>query len=504
MKKLLVFAIVLLMALSACGGGGGSAVQQSGGPTGDAGTVDTGGLAPYVIDYFMLTNFVSSEIPAVEEAANAIFQPKYNATVKVTMLDWGSWHTVMNTMLNAGEKADVVFTADWWNFSENVANNFFLPLNDLMNTYAAQTVQQLGSGFINGSQVRGVNYGIPTDKELAVNGGFMWNKTLADKYGLVPDPSWKSYRDWVPFLEVIKENEPNVVPIMTTGGHAHINDLSLINYDIGFNANYKDDPTLIWLWEAPFYVDEMRVIRDMYLAGYISRDALNADNDWEHNHLTMGTFFVMSMPLKPGKGKSVEMMTQALVDVEYDEFETYPLLVDSRDCAGSMLAIPVTSGDPARAMMFINELHTNPEFTNIFAWGVEGLTYEVVQTSPVKLVRAIDGNTWTSAIQPWTIGNQFSHFLADHEPLDKYDLLRATKVGVDAHISNGYRFDPSNWLDTITAIGNAKDEYAGMIRVGAIDTDEGLAALIAAAEAAGFRAYFEAVKADFEAWLAAR
>jgi putative aldouronate transport system substrate-binding protein len=507
MKKLAALFVVLVMAFSlfACAGGG-TATQQAGtGPATTAAEPAAAGLSPYVIDYLMLTNSVSTEIPAVTAEINRIIQPKFNATLNLTMLDWGSWFTVVNTMLNAGEKADIMFTADWWQFAEGIANNYFTPLNDLLATYAPQVVSQLGPAFINGSQVNGINYGVPTDKELAVNGGFMWNKALADKHGLVPNPNWKSYRDWEPFLEIIKENEPShIVPLLTDGATYHLNTISYISCDIGWNANNPNDPTLFWMWEAPFYTNELHVMRDLYQKGYIPRDAVTGDNDWYNNYLTTGNFFVVNQPLKPGKGKSTELMSAALPGVEYDEFETYPLLVNTTHCGGSMLAIPSTSQDPARAMMFINEMHTNPELNNLLAWGVEGLTYEVVQTSPVKLVRAIDGNSWTGAVLTWTLGNFFSIYLADHEPLDKYELLAATKVGIPGHVANGYRFDPANWLDTITACNNAMEEFARPLRVGAIDTDEGLANLISAAENAGFRAYFDAVKADLQAWLDAR
>ena len=46
------------------------------------------------------------------------------------MLDWGTWSERFNTAMNAGEKIDIAFTADWWGYLDAVANNFFLPLND--------------------------------------------------------------------------------------------------------------------------------------------------------------------------------------------------------------------------------------------------------------------------------------------------------------------------------------------------------------------------------------
>ena len=458
-------------------------------------------LAPYVIDKYELTNAVSGDVDLVMAEINKIIEPKFNATINIHMVTWSDWFTVVNTVLSAGEKADIVFTADWYQYTQSISNNYFLPLNDLMEQYARETMDQLGETFVKGSQFKGINYGVPTDKELAVNGGFLWNKTLADKYGLVPDPTWKSYRDWIPLLDVIKDNEPDVLPILADGNWYHMDWISYIGCDVGWNATHND-PTLLFLWEDPYYTDELYAARQMYLDGYIPKDAVSSDEEYNTRHLQMGDFFLTTQPLKPGKGKSTELMSQLITrGIEYDEFETTPLMVNTTHCGGSMLAIAQTSQDPARAMMFINEMHVNPDVTNLLAWGVEGVDYTVVQEANPKRVTPIDGNTWTSAMNGWMIGNFFNIYLSADEPEDKYDLLRATKEGIPGHVANGYRFDPEAWLDTITAVNNAMSEFTKNLRIGAIDPDEGLAGLIAAVDAAGFRPFFDAVKADFADWL---
>lgn len=530
MKKVLALMVVFVMlfGLTACGSG--SASEQASDNPPDSATENTDGditggtagntpadvdddgddtvaaddstmLEPYVIDYLMLTNSISNELPAVTAEIDKIIQPKFNATLNLQMITLGDWWTVVSTMLNAGEKADIMFTADWYQYTQSIANNYFTPLNDLIDQYATETKNQLGENYLKGSQVMGINYGVPNDKELAANGGFMWNKTLADKYNLTPDPSWKSYADWEPLLQIIKDNEPNVLPILTDGNLYHVNIINYIPCDIVWDGNNYTDPTLHFLWELDTYVNECRAARDMYLKGFIPKDAVASDNDYNNYHLQLGDFFLTTQPLKPGKGKSAELMS-GLIDksIVYDEFETYPLLVNTTHASGSMLAIPSTSEDPARAMMFINEMHVNPDVTNLLAWGVEGVTYDVVSENPIR-VASREGNSWTGAVINWTLGNIYNIYLSDAEPDDKYELLRATKEGIPGHVALGYRLDTDPWRDTITAVNNSMENFSKNIRVGAVDTDEGVANIIAVADAAGFRSYFEAVKADFNNWL---
>jgi putative aldouronate transport system substrate-binding protein len=252
------------------------------------------------------------------------------------------------------------------------------------------------------------------------------------------------------------------------------------------------------------WINELRAAHEMYEKEYIPKDAVSADAEYNTRHLQLGDFFLTTQPLKPGKGKSTELMSQLTTkNVVYDEFDTYPLLVNTTHCGGSMLAIPRTSEDPARAMMFINELHTNPDVTNLMVWGVEGVHYTVTQAANPKRVKAVEGNTWTGAMSGWMTGNFFSIYLSEDEPEDKYDLLRATKVGSPGHVANGYRYDAEAWLDTITAVNSVKEEYEKVLMVGAVDTDEGIAEIKRLVESAGYEPLAEDVKADFAAWLEA-
>ena len=517
MKKLVALVVVFAMLLStACAGGGGGgtaldqAAQQPAATTGDAATTDDdggadddSGLPPYEIVYLMLANSVAStELPIVMEAVNAITVPAFNATVDINMITWGDWWQVVTTMMGAGEKIDILFTADWWQYTQSIAANHFLPLNDLMATYAPQMVMQLGPTFIEGSQFKGINFGVPTDKELAVNGGFLWNANLADYYGFNPDPSWTSVRDWIPYLEIIAENEPDIVPFLTDGAYFHIDFIGYLPLSTGWYGR-TNDPTIYFAYELEPLVEEMRAVRELFLRGLVPVDSVVAGSDWINQHLSMGTFFLTTQPLKPGDSKSKELMSAAInQDIVYREFETFPLLVNTTHAGGSMLAISTTSQDPARAMMFINEMHTNPDLVNTLVWGVEGVTFEVYTEGPPKRVMPIEGNMWTGSILGWTLGNVFLTHLSRDEPYYKYDVLAATKYGIPAHIALGYRFDPADWLDTIAAVSNVIEEFSRVVRVGAVDTDEGLAELIAAVEAAGYREYQEAVRADFAAWLA--
>jgi len=263
-----------------------------------------------------------------------------------------------------------------------------------------------------------------------------------------------------------------------------------------------DDTTIEWIYDYPWYKTELRVARDFYNKGYFSKDNISEPMDeWVNMHIAQGNFFLISEALKPGKGKSTELMA-SLVNpgIEYDEFETYPYMVRTSYCGGSMLAIPATSEDPVKAMRFINEMHTNPEVTNLLAWGVEGRQYTVVSQNP-KRVKPIEDDSWIPSVLVWTLGNQFNVHLSDIEPEDKYIVFAATKEGVPQHISNGFRFDVSEYRDKIPVLRNIMFEYRVPLLLGMLDPDESVAAMRKELEAVGFQELKAAVIADFQKWL---
>ena len=498
----LLIAIVIIplaMGVSACGDS-----RTSQGKNGGKPDTASGEPAPYVIDYYMLANSASPDVNIVMDEINKITLPKFNAKVNITMIDWNDWFSKVNGDIRAGSKVDVVFTADWHQYMDSIAGDYFIPLNDLLDEYGAPTKAQLGETFISGCKVDGVLYGIPTDKELAVNGGFVYNKTLLDKYGLKVNKNWKSLRDWEPLLKVIKENEPQVCPLFVYGIWCHPNLIYYLPCELVFDGD-KNNDVIQWAYDNPAYMNELRTARDFFLKGYIPHEMagmLETDvMSWANRLIAKGNFFLTTLPLKPGKGKSTELMaTLEVPGIEYDEFETFPLLVNTRHCGGSMLAISKTSKDPVKAMQFINEMHTNPQLTNLLAWGIEGKHYTVVSENP-KRVQPVENNNWTPSVLVWTFGNVFNVHLSAVEPKDKYNLLASTKVGIPQHIANGYRFNPAKHQDIITVINTISDEYAIPIRIGAVDPDKSVAAMRAEMNAAGFRELKEAIDADFRRWL---
>ncbi len=132
--------------------------------------------------------------------------------------------------MQAGEKMDIMFTADWREYMQLASQDLFIPLNDdeseygnLLEEYGQDILAGLNPAFITGTQIDGVNYAVPTNKELTVPEGFIYNVTFADEIGFTEEDAANitSMRDLEPWLEKAKEARPDEYPFNTDGNGAY-------------------------------------------------------------------------------------------------------------------------------------------------------------------------------------------------------------------------------------------------------------------------------------------
>lgn len=121
-------------------------------------------------------------------------------------------------------------------------------------------------------------------------------------------------------------------------------------------------------------------------AGYIDPD--NALTTFDYNGtFGRGDFLVMAAPLKGNNIKSTEMYAaNATAEFECTEITMQPKYVVTTHAGGSMFGIPVTSKNPAKAMQFINLMHSDEKLVNLMLFGEEGVNYTKANDTQVELV----------------------------------------------------------------------------------------------------------------------
>ena len=83
-----------------------------------------------ILDYYWVANSDTDQRSLVEAAINEYVEPLIGVNVVFHLIGWGDWETKAVTGLQAGEKIDIFFTADWYFYMQLATEGLFAALND--------------------------------------------------------------------------------------------------------------------------------------------------------------------------------------------------------------------------------------------------------------------------------------------------------------------------------------------------------------------------------------
>jgi putative aldouronate transport system substrate-binding protein len=470
-----------------------------------------------VLDYYWIGNGDTDQRAAVEAAINDYVEPLLGVNVVFHIVGWGDWDTKAITALQAGEKMDIFFTADWRNYMQLATQGLFYPLNDndgeygnLLEQYGPDILAGLNPAFITGTQIDGVNYAVPTNKELTVPEGFIYNVTLAEEIGFTEEEAAKikGLRDLEPWLEKAKAARPDEYPYLTDGsggfqpwvpGFAAGVSSNLISMKYDPDAAGNFDETIVSIMETDWAREHTAIMREWYTRGWIHPDAgLTTFNTGEIRNA--GKFFIESQPLKGSNIKAQELINASgNPDLVLNEIYSQSKVNITTHAGGSMLAIPVVSDHPVEAMKFINLMHSDSTLLNMMLFGVEGTHWEFADDGRVKILNS----AWYGAHGgAWTLGNTMLQAVSTNEDPNKNTMLIEYSNDSLDHPSLGFRFRTEPVAAELTAIAAVADGVHRALMTGYVDPAVELPAYIDALKAAGLDTVKAEVERQYDEWKA--
>ena len=230
---------------------------------------------PYEISWYYPGGKNPADKELVEGEIAKYLKDSLNVSLNMQSISWDDYYTKMNVMIAGAEKLDISW-ADSDNYRLNATRQAYQPLNDLMDKYAPETKKLLGANFLKGSEVDGVNYGVPANKDKGHHWGIIYNKDMAEKYGLENQiAAVKTIDDFVPIMELVKEKEPNTTILIQNGSFSI---QQMIDFDgISFPAAlYPDDETgkFVNLVATPEFKQACEKSREFYEKGFLPRDVV--------------------------------------------------------------------------------------------------------------------------------------------------------------------------------------------------------------------------------------
>lgn len=375
----------------------------------------------------------------VTAAVNAYLKSK-NTGIQIawTTMGWGDLGTKLNTMLETGQNADIVNTASWIGsgYVSWAQSGYLTDLSKYVNSSSnSDLVSLIGKDFLNGTEVGGKYYGLPTNKEKAHDFGFLLQTSEVKKLG-IDTSKIKSLADLEPYFpQVVKDGYTPLVSANMDNPFKEL-DWDVVSDDgtPGALDPSTDESTIVDQFTAPKSVAFYNEMKKFFDNGWISKDASTMQS--EEEEMKTGKYFMGSWSLMPGKAATEAMS----LNLPLTQIDITPVEETNRETLGALLAIPKTSAHPDQAFQFIKMLYTDKTLINLMTWGQENTDYTTGANGTITLKSTSD----FQSAGGWIMGNEFNNLLTSTQSPTLWSDIAKYNSSAKPLKSLGFIFDNSS------------------------------------------------------------
>ncbi|WP_248930061.1 ABC transporter substrate-binding protein [Paenibacillus hamazuiensis] len=455
---------------------------------------------PYEISMAFMTFSNLKDVGLVQDEISKITKEKINATVKLVPISISAWNQQVNLMLAANENLDLIVTMASRNYGSQVAKGQLVPLDDLLNKYGQGIKDAVGPELLAATKVGGKIYGIPSMRDLATDFGISMRKDLVDKYK-IDLSKVKTWEDLEPIFKTIKDNEPGIVPLVqqnnsqTPALKIYNAQFDLLGDSMGVLADSGSDLKVQNLFETKQYADSLALVRKWYQAGYILKDIANSQETGQ-NLVKAGKAFSYLTNLKPG----YEQQDAAQTGKEMAVIRLTKPYMNSYNVTSFMMSIAKNSGNPDKAMQFMNLLYTDKNIANLISNGIEGKHY--VKKSD-NIIAPVPGVTESGYLfNQWEVGNNYLTYIWEGTDPKIWDQMKAFKDSAVKSKALGFTADLEPIKTEVAAVTNVLNQYKVGLETGTLDPSL-LPEFNAKLKAAGLDKIIAEKQKQLDAWLKA-
>lgn len=502
-KKSVVLVLALMLALSTMLVGCGDKKKEEGNnPTdttkNDTTKTDTKKEKPVKLTWYTIGT-PQKDVDLVEEELNKYLLEKINATVDLIQIDWGEYTQKMQVKIGSGENFDIMYTCSWANdYATNVAKGALLPLNDLLDQYGQGIKENLHPLFFEGATINGKVYGLPTNKELGWQAMWVVNKDLADKYDMDIN-QFTTLESLEPYLEIIKQNEPGVTPLMLDkDSYPYIPNLDggILGDNMPFQIKFDDPSKIVNKYETEEF---MKIAETMYK--YNQKGYLHADRAIKilTDERKAGKYFIAKAHYNP----YAEIVWQK-VSFPSSKIAIAPIhepFANNGSTRGAMQGISITSKHPEKAMEFLNLLYTDKYVINLIDYGIDGVHYNTVDDAHIALTdRGKDSYEFPS----FSIGNIFNTVNYEGTPDDIWEKYQEFNDSCINAPTLGFTPNLESVKTEISSITNVNEELYATLILGIVDPKEYVPKAIDKFKDAGIEEVMAELQKQYDEWLASK
>lgn len=390
----------------------------------------------------------------VEAELNKYLEEKIGVHLDLNPVKSTDYQKKINLMYAGKEEFDLLFTSNWTNeYYSCVTRGVIRPLNDLIDKNAPELRDMIPEFLLDAPDINGEIYAVPNYQVLYKQWSFAIRKDLLDKYkfdaeSIPKEAGFDTVKGLEPFLQTIKENEPDMYPIRQSFMAQELF-YETIEGSSTVIKKSDDTKTVMAYVDTPEWREATEILNRWYKNGYIREDFVNTYSDTSVSGYLK--YAVDVMVAKPG-------MEQELFNKWGKEYVVIPLCKPYITASAGMsttTAISSTSKHPEKAIKLIELLNKDKELYNLICYGIEGKHYKKIDDNHIR----IDSEKKYFPSLSWMFGNQFNAYLLEGQSDETWDLTHELNMTAEKSPVYGFNFNPDPVIDKVVQVKAIQKEY---------------------------------------------
>ena len=284
----------------------------------------------------------------------------------------------LKKIVDSGQPCDGFVMTSWMNIGHLLSlyeNDLILDLTELFPVYAPDYYSKFNQNDLALMKVDNKLLAIPNRYFFSYRRCAIIRDDLCRKYNI---KKINTYAELEEFLDLIKQNEPDFIPLSTAnntlGLFAESFGYVIFNYQLSLVYKYNDPEMKLLAWEqTPEYQESIRIINRWINKGFYVKDIFFAKP--QKNLISSGNWacFINFQGMVEQFNRWI---SETEKDFRYLEFPLYPNQKSMRITpSNNSLVISKNSKNPERVLMFFDWLNKDRKNYDLFHYGIKSRHY---------------------------------------------------------------------------------------------------------------------------------